>query len=49
MTNNDEKDQKLVIGIVSLDQTDFKIRFIESSMKGLNVKLDEKFSYMFDD
>lgn len=48
MVRNIQKvDQKLIVGIVGLDRTSFKVRFLnhESVFK---LKLGEKFTYLMD-
>ena len=48
LSNKETKEQALIIEIVGLEMTLFKVRFIEN-VKGLEVSLGEKFSYLFDD
>jgi hypothetical protein len=46
--NKQEKPMQLVLGIIGLEKTSFKVRFLDEK-NGLEVKLGEKFSYLMDD
>lgn len=48
ITNKDEQPAELILGIVGLEKTSFKVRFI-NQLNGLSVKIGEKFAYLMDD
>lgn len=46
--NQEDQPAELIIGVVGLEKTSFKVRFL-NQINGLQVKLGEKFSYLMDD